>query len=199
MYEWRRTGAAVGSVAAMLGGCSLAPTGPDPSVSSVGSQSPPLSNQNEPVKQNPQIYSAVINQLIHVDRTFGSVSDPFGRVFVLDGVTARSSNPQFEVDGERFSEQARREIIAEVDDDPPVQFISNLQQEADPDRQGRTGVRDDGAIVGLGEIEYNDDDTVTVGAGMWCGIDCGFGATYVLDDVDGQWIVTGHQGPISIS
>lgn len=183
----------------MLGGCSTTATNSDPLASSSGSVSPSSSTQPDPAEPRSQIYAAVIDQLVHVDHTFGSMSDPFGRVFVLDRAASRSSDLRLEVDGERFSEQVRSEIISAVDDDPPVEFISSREQKADPTRQGRTGVVDDGAIISLEEIEYNDDDTVTVGAGMWCGMDCGFWTTYVLGNTDGQWTVTGNEGPISIS
>ena len=127
------------------------------------------------------------------------MSDPFGRVFVLDRAASRSSNLQFDTDGEQFSEEVRTEIISAVGDNPPVEFISSREQKADPARQGRTGVVDDGAIIGPGKIQYNDDDTVTVGAGLWCGRDCGFGSKYVLYNTDGRWTVEGSEGPISIS
>lgn len=199
MYVWCRTIAAAGLMVTLLSGCSTVTTDSDPSASSFGSVTPSSSAQPDPTGPQAQIYATVIDQLVHVDHTFGSMSDPFGRVFVRDQVASQSADLQLEVDGEQFSEQVRRGIISGVDDDPPVEFISSREQKADPGRQGRTGVVGDGTIVTLEEIEFREDGTVTVGAGMWCGLDCGFWATYVLDNPDGQWIVTGNEGPVSIS
>ncbi len=69
----------------------------------------------------------------------------------------------------------------------------------EPARQGRTGLAGDGVIVGLSPTSWQDDGTVHVGAGLWCGIDCGLGLTYVLDHADGQWTVTATAGPVTIS
>lgn len=199
MREVTKLGVAAAVVAALLGGCSTTTTNSPTSASSASSV-PPSSSLSEPDAQRVQIYSAVIDQLAHVDHTFGrSVSDPFGRVFVLDGVASRTSDFRLEVDGERFSEEARREIIEAVDDDPPLEFVSSRDQVPESERPGRTDVVDDGAIIGLGEIGYNDDDTATVGAVMWCGGLCGLATTYVLEKIDDRWSVVGTEGPVSIS
>lgn len=44
----------------------------------------------------------------------------------------RARQLRLEVDGERFSDQLQDEIVAVVDDDPALAFISDLEQEADP-------------------------------------------------------------------
>ena len=101
MFGGFRTAAAAGLLVVMLGGCSTTATNSAPVASSASSVSP-SSPQPGPTEPQSQIYAAVINQLTHVDHTFGSMPDPFGRVFVLDRAASRSSNLQFDTDGERY-------------------------------------------------------------------------------------------------
>lgn len=197
-----KLGVAAALMAAVLSGCSTTTTNAPTSASSANSVSP-SSSLSESDVQRVEIYSAVIDQLAYVDHTFGrSVSDPFGRVFVLDGVASRTSDFHLAGDGEQFGEELQREIIEAVDDDPPIQFVSNREQVPGSDRPGRPGVVDDGAIIALGDIGYNndyDDDTATVAALMWCSSLCGLSTTYVLENIDDQWSVVGTEGPVSIA
>ena len=55
------------------------------------------------------------------------------------------------------------------------------------------------ALVTLGSIHENEDGTVHVAFWLHCGSLCGIGMTYVLEFVDGAWVVTGTTGPIMMS
>ncbi|WP_413767353.1 hypothetical protein [Rhodococcus pyridinivorans] len=175
-------------LAGALAGCASADTGrPD------ATSSPP------PPSEQSQIYSAALHQLILVDNPFATAPTQVGAVYIVDGPASRSAEMSTVVDGPAFDTDLKNEIAAQSADLPPVEFTADPQQYADPARQGLTGVTDDGVIVGLSPTRRQDDGTVHLGAGLWCGLDCGLGLTYVLDRVDGQWTVTGTTGPVAIS
>ncbi|WP_407440848.1 hypothetical protein [Rhodococcus sp. (in: high G+C Gram-positive bacteria)] len=134
-----------------------------------------------------------------MDNPFAKAPTPVGYVYLVDGPASRSSEMFIISDGPQFDADLKSEITAQAADLPPVEFVADLQLRARPARQGLTGVDNDGIIVGLSPVRRQDDGTVHVGAGLWCGIDCGLGLTYVLDHADGQWAVTGTTGPVSIS
>lgn len=146
-----------------------------------------------------QLYSAALRQLILVDNPYARAPTPVGPVYIVDGPASRSAEMFTVADGPPFDTELENEITAQSADLPPVEFTTDPQQYADPARQGLTGVAGDGVIVGLSPPWWQDDGTVHVGAGLWCGIDCGLGLTYVLDRIGGQWTVTGTTGPVAIS
>lgn len=152
-----------------------------------------------PSSEQSQLYAVALHHLILVDNPFATAPTPIGSVYIIDGPASRSAHMFTVADGPPFDTELKNEITAQSADLPPVEFTADPQQYADPARQGLTGVAHDGVIVGLSPTWPQDDGTVHISAGLWCGIDCGLGLTYVLDQVDGQWTVTGTTGPVSIS
>jgi hypothetical protein len=179
-------------LAAALAGCSSDDTGPATALLDAPTIPQTPSEQS-------QIYSAALHQLILVDNPFAKAASPVGYVYIVDGPASRSSEMFTVPDGPQFDTGLKNEITAQSTDLPPVEFVTDRRQRTNPERQGLTGVDNDGVIVGLSPTWRQDDGTVHVGAGLWCGIDCGLGITYVLDHVDGQWTVTGTTGPVLIS
>lgn len=57
----------------------------------------------------------------------------------------------------------------------------------------------DAAILILSPPEVIDETTAHVSSHIWCGGVCGFWATFVVELIDGQWTVTGVDGPTAIS
>jgi hypothetical protein len=147
------------------------------------------------------IYSAVLRQLILVDNTFTVAKgvSPFTRVYIVDGVSPRSAQLSLDAEGEPFSEDLKREIASQSTSLPPVEFIADPEDKVDPKLNGMSGVVDNGVIVGLGAIEHQNNTSMHVGAGFFCGSVCGTGLTYVVEKIDGQWQITGNTGPFSIS
>ena len=184
-----RAGATSPVLAAALAGCASADTG-----SFSDDQLDAPTSRQAPSEQS-QIYSAVLRQLILVDNPFAKAPTPIGHVYIVDGLASRSSEMFTAADGPPFGAELKNDITAQSADLPPVEFVTNPQLHAEPARQGPTGVAGDGVIVGLSPTSRQDDGMVHVGAGLWCGIDCGLGLTYVLDHADGQWTVTATTGP----
>ena len=180
------------ALAALLAGCASTNTDAGTDQLDPPTSAPPPSEQS-------QLYAAALHHLILIDNLFATAPTPIGSVYIVDGPASRSAHMFTVADGPPFDTDLKNEITAQSADLPPVEFTTDPQQYADPARQGLTGVAHDGVIVGLSPTWPQDDGTVHIGAGLWCGIDCGLGLTYGLDQIDGQWTVTGTTGPISIS
>ena len=135
------------------------------------------------------------------DHTFGGVGypSPFKAVYILDALSSGSAALFIDADGAPLEEALKSEIIELSDGLPPVEFVDQLDTRADPGGQGVTGVQNDGVVIGLSAIEKRPEGTVLVGAGFWCGVDCGFGTTYVVEESNDGWHVTRNIGPTSIS
>ena len=166
-------------LATALAGCASADTG-----SASDDQLDVPTSRQAPSEQS-QIYSAALRQLILVDNPFAKAPTPIEYVYIVDGPASRSSEIFTAADGPPFDTDLKNDITAQSADLPPVEFATDPQLHAEPARQGLTGVAGDGIIVSLSPTSRQDDGTVHVGAGLWCGIDCGLGLTYVLDHADG--------------
>ncbi|MGK9271561.1 hypothetical protein KXR83_11250 [Williamsia muralis] len=118
---------------------------------------------------------------------------------MIDSYASRSGDLFIVADGPPLDAELRRAIANQPDEMPPVEFIAEIEDKANPERQGLTGVENDGVIVGLAALAHQSDGTVHVGAGYWCGGLCGLALTYVVGKLDGRWQVTGRTGPVSIS
>lgn len=198
----RRYGPAMGNRAVALlllfvfavAGCSTDSGGSDDRSVSTSSEAPPVFSPEA------QIYSAVVHRLVLTDHTFGvGYPSPFKAVYVLDALSSGSSDLFIDADGAPLEEALKSEIVELSDGLPPVEFVDQFDTRAALGGQGVTGVQNDGVVIGLSAIEEPPEGTVVVGAGFWCGVDCGFGTTYLVEESNDGWHVTRNIGPISIS
>ncbi|WP_241387421.1 hypothetical protein [Rhodococcus sp. CH91] len=189
-----RIRAATGSLvfAAALAGCASANTGAGTGQLDPTTSRPPPSEQS-------QLYSAALHYLVLVDHPYATAPTRMGSVHFVDGPASRSAQLVIAPDGPPFDTGLKSEITAQSADLPPLEFVSGSELHADPTPQGFAGVAGDGVIISMSPGLRQDDGTIHVGAGLWCGIDCGLGLTYVLEQIDGQWTVTGTTGPVFIS
>ena len=184
------------ALVATFAGCAAASPGP-------GANGPSLTSGSELValpRSEADIYAAVVRQLVLFDHSFGNgPPTPFGQVYVIDSYASRSGSMVIVADGPFLDVELRRGIANQSDEMPPVEFVAKKEDKGQIERQGLTGVENDGVIVGLAPVARQPDGTVHVGAGYWCGLDCGLALTYVVEDVGGHWHVTGKTGPVSIA
>ncbi|QCB51289.1 hypothetical protein E5720_20775 [Rhodococcus sp. PAMC28707] len=153
----------------------------------------------QPPSEQSELYVAALHQLVLVDNPFARAPSPVRYVYIVDGSKPPSPVPSFGTEGMQIESELKNEITAQSGDLPPIEFIASPDQRADPERSGLTGVENDGVIISFVPTQRQENGTAHVGAYLWCGIDCGIGLTYVLDNVDGHWTVTGTTGSISIS
>lgn len=142
------------------------------------------------------IYAAAAFHLATESNTFGP-GHRFSELLLVDHtvrdiVATYGSGPR----GYPYTESERATIENRLSELSPVRFVESAAdwrtEELQPTIPGS-------AIVTLGPAEVRDDSTAAVGVSLWCSGTCGFWTVFVLEQVDGDWIVTGTEGPSVIS
>jgi hypothetical protein len=151
-----------------------------------------------------EIYAAVIRQLVVRDHTFGEAEPPFKVIYVLDGVVPGAANPDMPLDAlnpERaFSLEIKEALTQRLRGLPRLVFVARraavVQGGGDATDPGRVINR--GVLVTLGPI-VGRGNRVEVEASLWLNGLAGQWLTYVVQNADDEWRVTGTTGPISVS
>ncbi|MDY7100108.1 MAG: hypothetical protein S0880_02870 [Actinomycetota bacterium] len=169
----------IGSLVALA---ACAPTGP--------TSAPPDDDPGD-AAPTPAMMAAAVHQLLTVDHTFGEGPPPFTEYLLLDHTEADAPDvaPRPLTDAEQA---AIEEVVAPFGpfrwiDDPAEWRTEDLR----PTIEGAV-------IVGVGEPTI-DGDRGLVPVSLWCGGLCGTWLTYELTASDGDWAVTGIDGPIAVS
>ncbi len=145
------------------------------------------------------VYAEVLRQLVTKDHTFGRGKSPFHHVYVLDGSVGSGSimRTMWKIE-EPFSVDVRRGLLAELRALPPITFISGAEAKRMGKKGMETGLDGMGVILSVGAIERHGS-RVEVSNSLWCGGLCGQWMTYVLEQHQGRWKITGTTGPAAIS
>lgn len=141
------------------------------------------------------VMALALRELLTEQSTFGQ-GHRFDAVLIQTstdpaaGFTTPEATSRPLTDGERVSiEAAITDLSADVRwvDDPDEWRNDDLM----PEIPGS-------AIIGVGEPTF-DDDGALVPVSLWCGGLCGTWFTWRLEITDGQWAVTGIEGPVAVS
>lgn len=146
------------------------------------------------------IYAAVIRQLYTVDHTFGSNPPNWPHLYILgstdDTIAGTGEEPG---ESHTLSAEARHGIEAQLGDLPAeIRWVSAWEEVPIDETDGSVD-EGEGAIITLGNIHEQADGSAHVPAGLHCGGLCATGMTYVLEQQDDGWRVTGTTGPAWIS
>jgi hypothetical protein len=140
------------------------------------------------------IYAAVVRQLYTVDHTFGTNPPTFPVVYLV-GTTDDSvgdpnvprSKPQLVPDSTQVA------IVARLDD-LPAEFVWVSDADEVPREDQTDTVQGGGAIITLGNVHADEDGRVLVSAQLFFSMLGATGKTYILEELDGEWQVTGDTG-----
>jgi len=138
-----------------------------------------------------EIYAAVISYVYEVDNTFGG--DKRFSVIYLPRYTDDSvGDPASgEADSELLPESLQKAIVAGLEG-LPAEFIWVDDRDEVPMNVG--SVAGDGAIITVGNIHLQGDGSVQVAASIYFANLGAGGATYIVEETDGDWQVTGDTG-----
>jgi len=142
-----------------------------------------------------QIYAAAVRQIYTVDHTFGSDPPEFPFVYIVTTTDDGSLLDTPATDPQELPAELQQVIEALLSDLPfEVIWIANLD-EAPVDPNNGSIADGLGIVITLGNILPQEDGSVHLPVFMVCGGLCALGKTYVLDQVQGGWQVTGSIGP----
>ena len=170
---------------------------------------PPIPNTNTPTpvpstapveSSDSAIYAAAIRQMVIVDNSFGDNPPPWTTVYVLSATDdSPMQPPNTQTSPTLIATDTQQSITQQLADLPfAITWIAS-NDEADLDKD--TGLVDQGnaVIVTPGNIHMQEDGSAQVFVWLYCANLCAIGKTYVLEEVNGTWQVTGDTGPTIMS
>jgi ABC-2 type transport system permease protein len=140
------------------------------------------------------VYAAAVRQLYTVDHTFGHDPPNFPIIYLVrttDDSVGDPNAPQAEP--QILPDSTQMEIIAALDD-LPAEFVWVDDTDEVPREVQTHAVAGGGAIITLGNIHMQEDSKALVSAQLFFSMLGATGKTYILEQLDGEWQVTGDTG-----
>ena len=202
-YEWSAARATfTPSPANMMPGRAMAvpvaPERPEPTVPPVPTPSPAVDEAPRATLADDDlaaIYLAVIRRLYLVDHTFEE-GHQFPAVYLLTTTDDSVGDPEApKEEGRRIPGFVQQVVIESLAADPAIPARLTWVAGRDEVPMSAEGtVEGGGAIFTLGNAHLQDDGRVLVSAGLYFAMLGAGGRTYVVEQVDGTWTVTGQMG-----
>ncbi len=139
------------------------------------------------------IYAAVVRQLYTVGHTFGE--PPNSPIIYLVGATDDSvGDPDAPKTKSNLLVRSIQEAITDALEDLPAEFVW-VSGSSEVPRDSNTGVVEgNGAIITLGNIHFQEDESALVSASIYIANLAAGGLTYIVERIDGVWQVVGDTG-----
>ena len=139
------------------------------------------------------IYAAVVHRLYMVDHTFGEPPN-FPVVYIVRATDDSVGDPSIRDLGSSVLTESVQALIVAALSDLPAEFRW-VDKFADvPIDSGTGAVQGNGAVITLGNIHFQEDESALVSAKIYIANLAAGGLTYVVKEVDGVWKVTGDTG-----
>jgi ABC-2 type transport system permease protein len=139
------------------------------------------------------IYVAVVRQLYTVDHTFDEPPN-FPAVYLVRATDDGVGDPDAPRTGSQVLPETVQMAVVEALADLPADFLWVDDANEVPREEKSGTVKDRGAIFTLGNIHLQADDSALVSATLYFSALGAGGKTFVLQQVDGIWQVTGDTG-----
>jgi hypothetical protein len=149
-------------------------------------------------EETAEIYAAVIRQIYTEDDTFGGTLQP-STLYILGTTDDRAGDPQIGEANPAEIPGPVRESVTALLADLPAEIVWVETQDEVPLEADTGTVAEGGAQVTLGNVTPQDDGAVHVPASIYVANLAAGGQTYVLEEVDGAWTITGNTGTEWIS
>ncbi|MCA9924642.1 MAG: hypothetical protein KC421_19840 [Anaerolineales bacterium] len=139
------------------------------------------------------IYSAAVRQVVTIDDTFGGTLNP-PIVYIVSQTNDSIGDPEIEsLPSVALSTSLQYDISTGLGDlSAKVVWVNGRDDVTIDPNTG--ALIDEGVLVTLGNIHPQDDGSVQLSAGIYiAGLAAG-GQTYILEQIDDQWTITGNTG-----
>ena len=147
----------------------------------------------QPAINEADVYTAVIRQIYTVDDTFGGTLQP-PLVYIIIQTDDSVGDPDIEQKPSQLIDAASQEDIVSGLADLPAKWVWVNGRDEVPISPDTGRVEDEGVIITLGNVHPQDDGTVFVSGSIYVGMLAAGGQTYILEQTDSGWAVTGSTG-----
>ncbi len=155
---------------------------------------PPTPTSEAAAPVSGDVYAAVVRQLYTVDHTFGDQPPNFPTVYLVRTTDDGVGDPGAPHDEPWELPASLQADILDDLADLPAEFIWVDSADEVPRDSTTHAVAGDGAIITLGNIHMREDGSAMVSAQLYFSPLGATGKTYILEQVDGTWQVTGDTG-----
>jgi hypothetical protein len=144
------------------------------------------------------VYATVVRQMYTVDHTYGDHPPNWPTVYLLRATDDRAGDPRETEARSKLLEESVQEAIVAALDDLPAELIW-IDDRSEAINGNIMEVKGDGVLVTLGNIYPQGGGTVHVAASIYFASTGAGGWTYILEQIDGIWKITGNTGVSWIS
>ncbi len=144
-------------------------------------------------KSEADIYTAVVHQLYTVDHTFGEPPN-FPIIYLVEATDDGVGDPDAPQTNSNLLLSSVQEAITAALDDLPAEFIWVGNFNEVPLDSNTGVVEGNGAIITLGNIHFQEDESALVSASIYIANLAAGGLTYIVERIDGAWQVVGDTG-----
>ncbi|MBE2220523.1 MAG: hypothetical protein IAF02_03230 [Anaerolineae bacterium] len=146
----------------------------------------------KPTINEAEVYTAVIQQIYTVDDTFGGTLQP-PLVYLLSQTDDSVGDPNIEQQPAQMIDEASQQAIVAGLAELPAEWVwVNGRSDVPITEDGQ--VEGDGVIITLGNIHPQADGTVQVSASIYVANLAAGGQTFILEQTDSGWVVSGTTG-----
>jgi hypothetical protein len=145
-----------------------------------------------------EIYAAVVRRIYTQDDTFGGTLQPPTLYLVRTTDDSVGDPDAGRSEPERLPE-AVQSGVSQALADMPTRIVWVDERDQVPLNPNTNAVIDGGAIITLGNVHPQDDGSAHVAGSIYVAMLAAGGRTYVVEQVDGAWEVTGTTGVIWMS
>jgi hypothetical protein len=138
------------------------------------------------------IYAAVVRQIVETDDTFGgTLEKPI--VYILSQTDDAAGDPALATpESEMLTPEVQEEITAALSDLPSTIIWIDSRDMLQFDENGR--IADGGVLITLGNIHRQESGEAHVAGSIYVASLAAGGKTYILENQNGTWAITGTTG-----
>lgn len=140
-----------------------------------------------------EVYTAVIRQIYTADDTFGGTLQP-ATVYLLSQTDDSVGDPDTEQMPAQAIDEATEQAIVAGLADLPAEWIWVNGREDVPINPETGSVEGDGVLITLGNIHIQADGTLHVPASIYVANLAAGGQTFILEQTEAGWTITGTTG-----
>lgn len=143
-------------------------------------------------EQQAEVYAAVVKQLYYLDHTYSETPN-FPVIYLVEMTDDSAGDPSITSSPSNAIPSEVQEIIEKRLLDLPAEVRWTADAEDVPRDPETQMVAENGALITLGNIHLQEEQLLVAGS-IETGMLSGGGRTYSLENLDGQWQITGFVG-----